>query len=629
MITVMRRYRRLLQIGLLFVIAAFVITSVWIGSMSGGPGGRDDAVATVNGEPIPLERYRRVYQAQLDQLAQTSRQPVTPEMIEAFRIPENVREGLIVAELVYQRAKSEGLAATDEDINDYVHKRPYFQEDGRFTRRRFTDVLRRNQISESSYVDNIRRDLTFRRMSSIVVSGIKVSEPELERAFALRREEVRAVWALVETAPLVTAATASDEEVQAYLTGHPAEFQQPERRRVQYVTVVPKDFRPSVADGEVEKYYAEHPKEFETPPQVHAAHVLVPVPQTGGSEAEDKARAKAADVIRRAKAGEDFAKLAGEISEDPGSKSKGGDLGWISKGEMVPAFEAVAFTLARGELTAEPVRTAFGFHAIKALDVRAGGKKPLKDVAGQIRDRLAAEAADKAARAKADEVKGPLAAAKDFMAEAKRLALTPVETTMARAEKLAMLGGPEPLQETAFGLALGGVSPPVKTPAGWVVLKSLETIPAGVPPLAEIRDKVVAAVKRQKAEGVAQDRAEKLAAQARTNDLAAVAKSAGAQAGETQRFSRAKPAERLPGDVQLAALQAAAGSVTAPVKSPQGFYVVKVLERVAPNMADLATERDRLSREVLTQKQSQAWEAWISQARAAAKVEVHGAPKRS
>src|SRR6185503_3740771 len=122
---------------------------------------------------------------------------------------------------------------------------------------------------------------------------------------------------------------------------------------------------------------------------------------------------------------------------------------------------------------------------------------------------LAAEAADRAARAKADEVRPALQTAKDFTAEARKLGLTPIETTMTKLGRPpAMPGMPatDTLEEAAFGLAVGGVT----TPAGWVVLKVVDTIPPGVPPLAEIRDRVAAAVKRNKADTVAADRVKQL-----------------------------------------------------------------------------------------------------------------------
>jgi peptidyl-prolyl cis-trans isomerase D len=628
MITVMRRYRKALQIGLLGVIAAFVLTSVYVGSMSGGARARGDAVATVNGEVIPIERYQRRYQAYLDAYSRVYRDRFSPALAEQLGLPQQTVNDLVQEAVVVQRARAEGLEVSDEELNAQIQAVREFSDGGRFSLARYQEFLRRRGTTASAFENDVRRELTRMKVETSVKAGIKVSDSELERAFALRHEEVRAAWALVETAPLMTSASATDDELATYLKDHPSEFQLPERRRVQYVTLAPKDFRPQVSDADVEKYYTEHVGEFETPPQVHAAHVLVAVPQTGGSEGEDRARDKIADVIRRAKAGEDFGKLANEISEDPGTKAKGGDLGWISKGQMVPDFERAAFALGRGQISPEPVRTPFGFHAIKVVDTRAASKKPLKEVAAQIRDRLAAEAADRAARAKADEIKVPLQAAKDFVAEAKRLGLGPVETTMSKMERPAMLGGPDPVEDSAFSLAIGGVSTPIKTPAGWVVLKSLEALPAGVPPLAEIRDKVTTAVKRQKAEATALERATKLAADARGGDLGAAAKTAGAQTGETAKFSRTKPAERLPGDVQLAALQAAPGAIAGPVKSPQGYYIVKVVERIAPNMTELATERDKLSREVLAQKQSQAWEAWVAQARSGAKIELQAPPTR-
>ncbi|MBI3635862.1 MAG: peptidyl-prolyl cis-trans isomerase, partial [Candidatus Rokubacteria bacterium] len=96
----------------------------------------------------------------------------------------------------------------------------------------------------------------------------------------------------------------------------------------------------------------------------------------------------------------------------------------------------------------------------------------------------------------------------------------------------------------------------------------------------------------------------------------------GALTGETGRFSRTKPAERLPGDAMMAALRTPAGAVTEPIRTPQGVYVLKVLERVAPDLKDLATERDQLSRTVLQQKQGEAWQSWMIGARQNAKIEV-------
>ena len=153
-------------------------------------------------------------------------------------------------------------------------------------------------------------------------------------------------------------------------------------------------------------------------------------------------------------------------------------------------------------------------------------------------------------------------------------------------------------------------------------------IPAGVPPLGEIKDKVTASVKRQKAETTALERAKQLAADAQSGDFAAAARKAGAVTGETARFSRAKPAERLPADAMMAALQTPAGQLSAPVKAQQGYYVVKVLERVAADMSGLAAERDKLLKEMLVQKQSLAWESWLNGARANAKIETHLPPSR-
>lgn len=621
MITLMRRYRKALQVSLLLVIAAFVASLFVFGAGGVGNGGDREWVARVNGETIPVERYQRRYQAYLDAYSQIYRDKFTQAQAERLGLPLQVVNDLVQEAVVVQRARAEGLELSDEELNAQIHQLPAFHEGGRFSLKRYQEFLKRRGMTAATFETDVRRELTRMKVENLVKGGAKVSDGEVEKAFALQRENVRAAWALVEMAPLVAAATATDEEIQAYLKDRAMEFRQPDRRRVQYVMVSPNDFKKPATDAEVEQYYTEHGAEFESPRQARISHVLARVPETGGSAAEDKAKAKAADAIRRARAGEPFAKLAKELSEDPGSGANGGDLGFVGKGELIPEFEKAAFALKPGEISPEPVRTPFGFHAITVTDVREGGKKPLAAVAPQIREKVVNERADRAAGARADEVRAALRSASDFMAEAKKLGLVPVETRVGRTE---MTGLPrtDSIEETAFTLSLGGVSSPVKSPAGYIVLKAIEHLPAGVPPLADIRDQVVAAVKRQKAEKAGLERARQIVAEVKTVDVVAAAKKIGATAGETGRFSRLKPAEKIPGDAMMAALQTVSGGVTEPVKTPQGFYVLKVLERVPADMAELDKEREKVSRELLFDKQGRAWDSWITSVRGNAKIEI-------
>ena len=624
MISFMRRYRRGLQIGLLVVIAAFVASLFVFGSsgLDTGPE-RTDAVATVNGETISRRQYQDRFQGYLEMYTRGNQGRLTAELAEQLGLPQRVVDELVTEAAVVQRAQKEGLGLGDEEFNAAVHAMREFQDNGRFSMERYRRFI---QVRGVEAERELRRYLTLRKVQRLIVGGVRVTDGEVEQAWSLRRDEVRTAWALVELAPLVTAATAGDDEIAEYLKTHGDEFKQPERRKVQYVTLVTKDFAPKLSDAEIEKYYTEHMKDFEAPRQLLASHVLARVAETGGSEAEDRAREKIAAVIKRARAGEDFAKLAREASEDPGSKDRGGDLGWVNTGTMVLPFEQALFALKKGEISPEPVRTPFGFHAIKVSDVREASRKPMKEVAPQIRDRLAADAADRAARARAEEIRPALQAAKDFLAEARGLKLAPIETTMTKIGRPpGMPGMPavDTLEEAAFGLAVGGVTPPINTPAGWVVLKVVDTIAPGVPPLAEIRDRVAAAVKRGKAETVAANRVKQLADDARTGDLQAAARKAGATFGDAPRFSRAKPAEKLPGDVQIAALQTPAGETSPPVRTPQGYYVVKVLERAAAGPVD-AAEREKLKGELVNQKQSQTWERWVLAARGDAKIDIVG-----
>ena len=629
LITRMREYARGLKFILLLVIAAFVLTSVvYFGATSMGRTSDPNTVATVNGERIPMERYRRAYQSYMEFYRQVYRDRFTPELAERLGLGRQVVNDLVQDALIVQQAEREGVRVSDEELRTRIQTIPAFQEDGRFSHARYVAVLRQVRYEPAAFEQEQRREMLRRKMEGLVRDGVKVSEGELREAWASRHDRVRAAWAVLEIEPLLAQVTVNEAEAEGYLKVHQARFTRPERRRIQYAIVTTRAFAEPVSDGDAEAYYKEHGSEFERPKRVKVAHVLVRVPATGGSQAEDRARAKVEDVIRRARAGEDFAKLAREASEDPGTAANGGELGLVGPGEMVPPFEQAAFALKKGEVSSAPVRTNFGYHAIKVLDVQEGGRQTFKEVAGRIKEKLLTERSERVAGQKAEEIRGALQGAADFPGEAKKLGLEPREASLARGEPLEGVGRDAQLEETIFGLAVGGVAAPARTSGGYVIARVVEQSPAGVPPLAEIKKAVLDAMRRDAAEKTAFARATALVeALGRGEDMATAAKAQGFTTGETSLFSRSEPPKdkvTLPGQVLQAALATASGQVAKPLAAGSGVYVVRTLERAAADTSTFDAEKDELRKQLLTQKQGQAIEAWVRDLRATAKIELAG-----
>lgn len=145
-----------------------------------------------------------------------------------------------------------------------------------------------------------------------------------------------------------------------------------------------------ITDDEIETYYKGHKEEFTSPESVKARHILLKVPEGADEKLWKEAESKAKDIKKKLENGEDFAELAKKFSDDPGSKNKGGDLGFFTKGRMVPEFESAAFSLKPGELS-DPVKTDFGYHIIEVKEKKAASTKALPEVQAQIRQTLQRE----------------------------------------------------------------------------------------------------------------------------------------------------------------------------------------------------------------------------------------------
>jgi len=147
------------------------------------------------------------------------------------------------------------------------------------------------------------------------------------------------------------------------------------------------DSKIDIQPQDVTAFYESNPDQFKEPERVRASHILIMVPPDGDTSAKDTARSKAQDVLKRIRAGGDFAALAKEHSEDPSNAGQGGDLGYFSRGQMVEPFEKAAFSIQPGELS-DVVETPFGFHVIKVADRQEGRTLPLDEVRAQLEEFL-------------------------------------------------------------------------------------------------------------------------------------------------------------------------------------------------------------------------------------------------
>ena len=623
----MRENLKVLSVSLWIVIAAFIATTFLVWGKGSITGGDVSAAVTVNGEEVPLAQYQQLYRSYVEFYQQAFKDRFTEELARQMKLKERVVNDLVQERLLLQWARKERIGVGDQELRGQIEAMPSFQEGGRFSRDRYLRLLAARRLDPVTFEAAKRTDLLRQKVETLIRDGVKLSEAELRETWTLRHERLRVQYLVVETGSLLPTIQATEEELQKYHGEDQAQFRRLEQRRVQYVVLSVKTVQGqvTVTDQDVEAYYREQPREFEQPRRVRAAHILVRVPPTGGSEAEARARGKLEAAQERIKGGADFTQLAKEISEDSASAAQGGDLGFVAEGELVPTFERVAFGLKKGEVS-QPVRTEFGYHLIKLLDVQAPVKKSLKEVSGTIRAKLLSERADRLAQSRGEALQKTLAGAQDFKAEAARQGAEVRESALfPRGTPLEGVGRVREVEEAIWGTAVGGTTLPLKIPDGYVIARLVEKKDPYTPPLTEVREAVVSAVKRQKAEARAMERARALIpALEKGEDLQTLARREGLNAGESS-FSRATPTgdQLLAQELGQSPFSVKTGGVSAPIAGRRGVYVLKVLERHLPDPKGFEPARAELEKQLLEQKRSQVWQAWVQALRAQAKVEIN------
>ncbi len=517
MLHVVRRNKNSIVIWAILGVVVFVFVFWGVEAVVSGPG--VNAVASVGDtmiEPLEVQRaefnlvqaYRNAYQDQF-----------TPEVRQSLNLRQRALDGLIERAVLAAQAQKMGIAISDGELRDVILGNPAFQRDGRFDKDAYVRVLRASRLTPAAYEESRREDLAIQRLQQVVEDGVSVGPQEVRDALRSEMETRTFRFVKVPTSEFEAEVDVDDEEaLAATYEENKARYASPERARAALVVFSADRFvdEVEVPEEDVTALYDDNREaRFTQPREVSARHILIKTEAGADDEAKAAARGRLEEIQKKVAAGEDFAGLATEFSEDTGSAAKGGDLGYFGKGRMVPAFEAVAFELEPGQ-TSEIVESPFGFHLIRVEDVREERVQTLDEVREEILAELQGERGGEKAEEAARAASAALAEGKtlDEVAGQYELTVTTPEP-FAQNEVIPGVGRSFPLSRSLASLEPGGYTEPTSVEGDWVIARLEEKIPSAIPPLEEVRARVVGDLRRAEGEKKSKAAAAELLARAR------------------------------------------------------------------------------------------------------------------
>ncbi|CAN5342292.1 SurA N-terminal domain-containing protein [soil metagenome] len=383
-----RTHQRLMQFLLLLVILpSFALFGL---SSYTSMGNQDAAVAKVAGQTITQQEWDAAVRDQIERFREKF-PGFDQKMFDSPSAKMNVLENLIAQRAMVAEAARNNLTVTDQGLQQAILAIPGIKtEDGRFDRERYKSLLEFKGMTPAMYESQLRKDLTMQQLNAAIQSSAFAPKYVASRLSDLNDQERSVQEMVLKTADFLKQVQVSDDMLKKYYEQNSRQFEIPDQVKAEYVVLKADDIatQVSVSDADVKKVYEDRVKPDTNPYTVNeqrrASHILITV-KKGASDA-DKAAAKAKAETLHAqvtKSPAEFAKLAKENSQDPGSAERGGDLDYFSKGMMVKPFEAAAFKLKQGEISGV-VESDFGFHIIQLTDIKPAKIKAFDEVKAEI-----------------------------------------------------------------------------------------------------------------------------------------------------------------------------------------------------------------------------------------------------
>lgn len=337
----------ILTLFFIVIIVSFLFSGN--GNMfSSGTSGQE--VANVNGQPITLREFQTALNNQIQFFSKMmGNNNLTEKQLEQMGIKQSVLNGLIQQKLLLNFANESKIKISLKEIKEEIKKLPYFKTNDQFDVNLYKNLLLNNKLTPKQFEEMVADDLKGRKMNQIFQS-LLLSKNFVKDTMKFKNKKLQITGVKISRQSLIPLIKIKDDEIEAFIKN-------PENK------------------NRLDKAYEEKSDQYKKPEQVRARHILI---KGSDEKALDKIK-----QIRKKVTPKNFAKIASSATEDNSGKNNGGQLGWFSRGRMVPQFEKVAFNLKKGDIS-QPVKTPFGYHIIFIEDKKEASVTPLKDVEREL-----------------------------------------------------------------------------------------------------------------------------------------------------------------------------------------------------------------------------------------------------
>lgn len=589
--------RQMIKPIMIIVLVAFVATIIFSWGQGGFGGRSKDTIGVVDGEEISIQLYDRYYSNLYRQEQGNTDEEITPEKAQQLR--ERAWAQLVADVIMNKEFDKRNLKITDKEIFDYlkfyppaeIQTTPQFMTDGQFDYQKYISAMVNPEFAPfwNQLEVFIMGDLKKFKLQEEVLSTVRVTPAEVMEAFLEDHEKVKIGYINISASVLEkSVAEPTEEAIVNYYEEHKEDYKIGERAAASVVT-----FEKEPSDNDWDRIYYQ-----------------------------------IKDIYDSAVAGEDFAELAMTFSED-GSASNGGDLGWFERGRMVPEFDSATWSLEVGEIST-PVRTRFGWHIIKLVDMktepgpnqgiiqkRKASHILLKIQASQeTLDQVMMNANDFAEAAKEE---GFEEAAERFNYEVK-----PTQPFL-KNSYIQIIGRNSKADQFAFGSKVGAISEPMEHANFYFVMKLDSLLPEGYNELEKVRASIGYKIKTDNAREMAKDTAETIYSELLAGGtFAKTAEKYGFTYDQTDFITRTSsiPAMGSSSEVIGTAFSLSEiNSISEPIVYDRGAAIITILEKQSPDLTEFNQIQDSLQFVVMQKKHQAAYSRWYDNLITSAEIE--------